>query len=58
MDETVLRIKAPHFVAGMVYSDAAKSVTKTAPIVGYMLGWGMQRVKQYTRKKGWELEVE
>jgi type IV secretory pathway protease TraF len=48
---TLVRIEAPHFVAGIVAEDGR--VARTAPILRYMLGWDGQRVAAYVRSKGW-----
>lgn len=49
------QITAPHFVAGLVFSET-KRVTKTADILGYMKGWSEDRVRGYCHKKKWEFE--
>lgn len=50
----LLRISAPHFVAGVGVTDG--KVDMTAPIVGYMHGWIVERVYTYCLKKGWTCE--
>lgn len=47
------RITAPHFVAGVVVED--DKVVRTAPIVGYMLGWTADEVRRYVHRKGWRI---
>lgn len=47
----LVRIEAPHFVAGLVVTDDV--VVRTAPILKYMLGWSLGRVISYCRQKGW-----
>jgi hypothetical protein len=51
---TLLVIDGGHFNAGLVLDDGGK-VTKAAPILGYMRGWGRTRVDAYTRSKGWSV---
>jgi hypothetical protein len=48
---TLVRIEAPHFVAGIVAENGR--VVRTAPILHYMLGWDGRRVAAYVRAKGW-----
>lgn len=47
----MLRISAPHFVAGIVRGGEA------APILRYMQGWTLKRIKDYCAHKGWLVEV-
>lgn len=47
----LVRITAPHFVAGMVHRQHA------APIIAYMLHWPASKIRQYCTSKGWSLEV-
>lgn len=47
----LLRITAPHFVAGIVKQGAV------APIIRYMEGWTLAKIKAYCRSRGWTLEV-
>lgn len=49
----MFRITAPHFCAGVIFFEGR--VTKTAPILSYMLGWDREKVQTYCKKKGWEL---
>lgn len=51
MVETLARIEAPHFVAGIVARNGR--VAEAAPIVRYMVGWNGQRVADYCRRKRW-----
>lgn len=48
----MIRIVAPHFVAGVVIED--RRVVKAAPIVKYMIGWSVTRVLTYCRRRGWD----
>jgi hypothetical protein len=50
----LLRIEAPHFVAGL--DATGRLVSRTAPIVGYMTGWPVRRVISYCKRKGWRLQ--
>lgn len=51
---TLLRIVAPHFVAG-VFTDGAL-VRDAAPILAYMVGWTRAQFATYVRRKGWTVE--
>jgi hypothetical protein len=51
---SMLRIVAPHFVAGVVMHD--QIAVTTAPILAYMNGWTRERVEAYCRTKGWRVE--
>lgn len=48
---TLLRITAPHFVAGVVVGERA------APIIGYMKRWEADKIRAYARRRGWTVEV-
>lgn len=51
----LVRIEAPHFVAGVVFQDG--SVRHCAPILRYMKGWSKGRVFAYASRKGWKAEL-
>lgn len=62
----LLRIEAPHFVAGIEIDGAIgcydydyKPVTihRCAPILKYMEGWTVSRIKYYCKKKGWSYQL-
>lgn len=54
--DTLYRIVAPHFVAGLgVGIDGI--VNWSAPIIHYMVGWQLERVLAYCARKDWKLEV-
>lgn len=50
----LLRISAPHFCAGaeVVHGTVDGNV---APIIRYMRGWRIERVRSYCRQKQWQL---
>jgi hypothetical protein len=50
--EALGRIEAPHFVAGIVFRD--RIAVDAAPIVKYMHGWSVERVRDYCQRKEWE----
>ena len=57
------RVEAPHFVAGGssipklgVWDDEV--VTEAAPIIKYMEGWYLSKVRSYCEKKGWKVTFE
>jgi len=47
----LLRITAPHFVAGM-----DTETRECAPIINYMKMWTIGGIKSYCEKKGWKCE--
>lgn len=47
----LIRIEAPHFVAGVVLENGR--VTRTAPIVKYMKGWTEAHIRHYCVTKDW-----
>lgn len=51
----LLRIEAPHFVAGIVFTRTVSGwrVTQAAPIIHYMTPWPPERIKVYLQQKGW-----
>lgn len=51
---TLVRIVAPHFVAGIEASSGR--VVNAAPILRYMIGWDARRVADYCARKAWEWE--
>jgi len=53
----LIRISAPHFVAGAVLVDDA--CVEAAPIIRYMMvnKWGYWRIVGYCKEKSWELET-
>jgi hypothetical protein len=46
----LLRIVAPHFVAGVVF------YARAAPIISYMESWDYSKIVWYCGKKGWKIE--
>ena len=53
----LIRITAPHFVAGLVWCSKTDRVTEAAPITHYMKGWSRQRVRDYCAGKGWSATI-
>jgi len=51
MEEKLIRIEGPKFVAGVVLEDG--HVVRAAPIVSYMAQWGERHVRRYCESKGW-----
>lgn len=48
---TLLRVEAPHFVAGLVLCEGR--VEATAPILRHMYGWSLERVLAHCHRLGW-----
>jgi len=51
----IIRIAAKHFTAGAVIEQGC--VSRSAPIIKYMMAWTAADVKAYCKKKGWHWEV-
>lgn len=49
--EALGQITAPHFCAGIVF--VARVCTEPAPILRYMRGWTVERVRDYCATKQW-----
>lgn len=47
----MVRIEAPHFVAGIVRGDLC------AQIIHYMRGWTLKQIHSYCANKGWKCDV-
>lgn len=55
MTETLVRIEAPHFVAGLTAANGR--VIRVAPILAYMIGWEGRQVAWYCSRKGWRWQA-
>lgn len=53
--ETLYRITAPHFCAGLVVIDGR--IVRAAPILRWTLGKTPRQVWPYFRRKRWQIEV-
>jgi hypothetical protein len=51
----LVRIVAPHFVAGIIAIDGA--VFRTAPILHFTMGWDGRRVARYCDRNGWTWQL-
>ena len=51
---TLVRIVAPHFVAGI---ETDGTVRRAAPIIGYMLGWTDAEVREHVRAQNWSASI-
>ncbi len=51
----LIQLTAKHFCAGLIVQNGR--VTVTAPILRYMAGWTVARVRQYAVGKGWRVAV-
>lgn len=49
---TLVRIIAPHFVAGLETDGIVRDA-----ILQYMIGWPDDRVRAYVRKKNWRAHI-
>jgi hypothetical protein len=50
----LLQITSNYFCAGVVVQDGA--VTRAAPILKYMRGWTIKRVRTYCKIKDWDCQ--
>ncbi len=50
---TVWTVRAPHFDAGVIVRNGI--CINAAPILGYMRGWGIGRIRMYCERKSWLL---
>jgi hypothetical protein len=53
--ETLVRVVAPHFVAGLIVRDGY--CIRAAPILRRMIGWSSDQIREYFRQKGWRATV-
>lgn len=55
----VISIESSYFSAGVVVEEVESGIViAAAPILKYMIGWGVEEVKRYCEKKGWKyLEI-
>ena len=52
--ERLIRIEAPHFVAGLVWK---QSGSLCAPIIHYMRLWSLAKIFDYCKKKKWTCSI-
>lgn len=52
----LVRIVAPHFVAGVLVDDDMR-VVQAAPILRWAVRWRVDWLADYCRGKGWGIEV-
>lgn len=55
MEETLVRVVAPHFTAGLIFKE--KRCIDAAPILKWAIGKTSQEIVAYFRHKGWEWQV-
>lgn len=53
---SLIRITSNYFCAGVVAHDDV--VTHAAPILKYMRGWTIKRVRAYCKIKDWDCEIK
>lgn len=51
---SLIRITSNHFCAGAIVKDGV--VMQAAPILKYMRGWTIRRVRTYCKIKDWDCE--
>jgi hypothetical protein len=49
-----IQIIGPNFVAGLVISN--DRVIRAAPILGYTIGWPIERIVALAQRRGWSIE--
>lgn len=52
----LVRVTAPHFVAGVVIDRETAKIIAAAPILSYTLGKSARWLRAYVDRKGWEAE--
>ena len=57
MGNTLYQITAPHFIAGILVDNRDSKVYASAPIIRYMVGWNVDKVKSYCETKKWKCKV-
>ena len=58
--EKIYQIKAPHFCAGFAVEHipgAGYFVIDAAPIIHYLIGWDLNAVANYCKRKKWDLII-
>lgn len=55
MSETLVRVVAPHFVAGLDITDGR--CTHAAPILKWAIGRDAQTLRTYFASKGWKATI-
>ena len=55
MSETLVRVVAPHFVAGLVIEQ--QRATVTAPILAWARGKHEDELREAFRRKGWRASI-
>lgn len=53
----LIRITAPHFVAAIISKGGTMTKGDAAPIIRYMKGWSVKRIRAYCERQGWQFEV-
>ena len=65
-DDKVIRISAPHFVAGVEINKIYQGIwdgprykynNRRAPILKYMSRWNLFQIRDYCDKKGWHIWI-
>lgn len=56
----LVRVAAPHFVAGLVMSSASPedTCTRAAPILSWAVGKPRSELRRYFADKGWTASIE
>lgn len=53
----VVRVVAPHFVAGVVIDRPDHRVVRAAPILAWVIGKHEDELRTYFRRKGWNASI-
>jgi hypothetical protein len=51
----LIQITSNYFCAGLILDDFV--CTESAPILRYMRGWCLAKIKAYSQSKGWKLGI-
>ena len=55
-DGRLVRVVAPHLVAGLIIGDDGRCDT-AAPILGWAVGKNSDELRSYFKRKGWKASV-
>jgi hypothetical protein len=54
---SLIRIRTPGFIAGVVLANETNKITLAAPILRYMLGWSEEQLVSFLASKpGWDVD--
>jgi hypothetical protein len=54
---TLVRVVAPHFVAGLIIDPVSQRVVIAAPILNYLRGQHADKLRQTFKRLGWKATI-